>query len=145
MEKELAEVANRGYHVLYGAPTSQVDMALLMEKNGPADRQPFQYKILATSRISTMEKELNDAGREGYRLLPRTVILKSGFLTGELTMVMERDPKSANTFEYDLVEAGKEVNLHKKMDDAIARGFWAASMITMGKHVVVMEKVINNH
>lgn len=140
MEKELAEAANKGFHVLYGAPTNQVDMALLMQKNTPIDRPAFQYKILATSRISTMEKELNEAGQAGYKLLPRTIIFKQGFLTAELLMVVERDPQSDLSYQYDLVEASKEVNLHKKIDEAMSKGYVAATMITLGKHVVVMEK-----
>ena len=139
MEKELTEMANRGYHVLYGAPTNQVDMALLMDRNA-SGRANFEYKILATSRISTMQKELNEAGAAGYRLLPRTIIFKNGFLTAELTMIVERDPSLNSTYEYDLVESIKETSLHKLIDASIARGFAPMTMITLGKNIVVMEK-----
>jgi hypothetical protein len=140
MEKELGEMGKKGYHVLYGAPTNQVDMALLLTKNEPADRPAFEYKIVATSRISTMEKELNEAGLAGFRLLPRTIIFKQGFLTAELTMVLERDPLSDATYKYDLKESVKETSLHKQVDEAISGGFAPVTMITLGKHVVVMEK-----
>ena len=141
MEKELTETANKGYRVLYGAPTNQVDMALLLERNNPVDRPAFQYKILATSRISTMQKELNEAGALGYRLVPRTIIFKTGFMTAELAMVMEKDPQSAATYEYDLIESRKETGLHKQVDASMDNGFKATTMIMLGKHVVVMEKV----
>src|SRR4051812_21206288 len=32
MEKELADAGSKGYRVLYGAPTNQVDMALFLQK-----------------------------------------------------------------------------------------------------------------
>jgi hypothetical protein len=139
MEKELSAMAAKGFRVLYGAPTNQYDMALLLAKNEP-NRGPYLYKILATSRISTMQKELNEAGREGYRILPRTIVFKQGFLTSELVMVVEKDTSAAATYEYDLVEATKEVKLHKKIEDAMARGFSPTTMIMLGEHVVVMEK-----
>ncbi|CAN5275001.1 hypothetical protein BH20ACI2_BH20ACI2_01050 [soil metagenome] len=137
MEKELADTGAKGFRVLYGAPTTQVDMALFLKKG----ESPVDYKILATSRISTREKELNYAGREGFRLLPRTIIFKTGLVTSELVMVMQRDRSEKSAYAYDLVEAAKEVNLQKKIDDAGTRGFVPVTMITLGKHVVVTEKV----
>ena len=137
MEKELAEAGAKGFRVLYGAPTNQADMALFLKR----EDAKFDYKILATSRISTMEKELNDVGKEGFRLSPRTIIFKEGFLTAELVMVVEREKGRNQVFQYDLVEAAKEVNLQKKIDDAGSRGFLPVTMITLGKHVVVTEKI----
>lgn len=139
MEKELSETAAKGFRVLYGAPTNQYDMALLLGKV-ESGRTPLLYRILATSKISTMQKELNETGREGYRLLPRTIVFKQGFLTSELVMVVERDPSDPVTYEYDLVEANKETKLHTKIEAAMAKGFSPATMITLGQHVVVMEK-----
>jgi hypothetical protein len=136
MEKELAEAGSKGFRVLYGSPTQSADMALFLQKgDGPVD-----YKILATARISTMEKELNEAGREGFRLLPRTINFKAGFVTAEYVMVMQRDKSAKSIYAYDLVEAAKEVNLQKKIDETGARGFVPVTMITVGKHIVVTEK-----
>jgi hypothetical protein len=30
------------------------------------EKQPFEYRVLATSKTSTMEKELNEAGETGF-------------------------------------------------------------------------------
>jgi hypothetical protein len=89
MEKELDEVAAKGFRVLYGAPTISYDMALFLEKLENPER-PFSYKILATSRNKTMEKELNEQASKGFRLLPRTMIFKQGLFTAEVVSVMER-------------------------------------------------------
>ena len=78
MEKELDEVAAKGFRVLYGAPTQQFDMALLLKRVPEAKENPYSNKILATSRNKTMEKELNEVAVKGYRLLPRTIIFKQG-------------------------------------------------------------------
>jgi hypothetical protein len=53
---------------------------------------------------------------------------------------MEREPKSGRSYEYKLVSAGKETKLHKKIDEAVAQGFTPVTMITIGGHVVIMEK-----
>lgn len=139
MEKELDEVAAKGFRVLYGAPTQQYDMALFLERLDK-DEEPFTYKVLATTRIKTMEKELNELAAQGYRLLPRTIIFKQGLLTAELVMTMERAPKSNKAYEYKLIVAEKETKLHKKIDTAISDGFTPVTMIIIGNHVIVTEK-----
>lgn len=138
LEKELEAAAAKGFRVLYGAPTQQYDMAVLMERS--PEKEPYNYKVMATMRIKTMEKELNEFAKQGYRLLPRTIVFKQGFLTAEMVMLMERAPKSGKIYEYKLVNAGKETKLHKKMDEAMSQDFNPVTMITVGEHVVVMEK-----
>lgn len=140
MEKELDEVAARGFRVLYSAPTQQWDMALLLKRVQEPASTPYSYKILATMRNKTMQKELNELAHQGYRLLPRTITFKQGLFTAELLMVMEREPNSNRTYEYKLVTGGKETKLHKKIDEAIAEGFTPVTMIIVGEHIVVMEK-----
>lgn len=140
MEKELDEVAAKGFRVIYGAPTVSYDMALFLEKNQNPE-QPFSYKILATSRNKTMEKEINAEAAKGFRLLPRTMVFKQGLFTAEVVSVMERAFESKTIYEYKLVEAGKETKLQAKIDAARADGFEPVTMITLGEHVVVMEKI----
>ena len=140
MEKELDEVARKGFRVMYGAPTQSFDMAILLTRVSESKDEPYGYKILATSRNKTMEKELNEFAGQGYRLLPRTIVFKQGLFTAELLMIMERDPHAKNNYEYKLITAGKETKLHKKIDEAMAGGFVPVTMVTLGDHVVVMER-----
>lgn len=140
MEKELDGAAIKGFRVLYGAPTLQFDMAILLKRVQESGQAPYNYKVLATSRNKTMEKELNEVAKQGYRLLPRTIIFKQGFLTAELVMLMEREPKPEKRYDYKLVTASKETKLHKKIDEAMTQGFSPITMITIGEHVIVMEK-----
>ncbi|MEP6901238.1 MAG: hypothetical protein ABJA66_05780 [Actinomycetota bacterium] len=143
MEKELDEVAAKGFRVLYGAPTQQFDMSILLKRVENPTSEPYRYKVLATSRVSTMEKEMNDLAKQGYQLLPRTIIFKQGFVTAELVMLMERTPKSNKTYEYKLVQGRTEVKIHKDIDEVGAQGFAPVTMIILGKNVVVMEKEIS--
>lgn len=142
MEKELDEAAAKGFRVLYGAPTLAYDMALFLDRIGKGEN-PYKYKILATVRNTTMEKELNELASQGYRLLPRTIAFKQGFLTAELVMVMEKAPNSNKTFEYKLITAGREFKLHKRIEAAVNNGFTPVTMIVTGEHMIVMEKEIS--
>jgi hypothetical protein len=142
MEKELDEAAAQGFRVLYGAPTISLDMALFLKRLDKSESSPYTYKILATSRFKTMEKEMNEIGVNGFRLLPRTIIFKQGFITSELTMVLEHAPDSSSKYEYKLIYSGKETKLHKKIDESTADGFVPVTMITLGANVIVMEKEI---
>jgi hypothetical protein len=142
MEKELDEAAAQGFRVLYGAPTASLDMALFLKHLEKSEAAPYTYKILATSRFKTMEKEMNEIGVNGFRLLPRTIIFKQGFITSELAMVLEHAPDSSSKYEYKLIYASKETKLHKKIDESTAEGFVPVTMITLGANVIVMEKEI---
>ncbi|HMS41055.1 MAG TPA: hypothetical protein PKE69_12570 [Pyrinomonadaceae bacterium] len=144
MEKELDEVAAKGFRVLYGAPTQQYDMSILLKRIENPDSEPYTYKVLATSRLKTMEKELNDLAQQGFQLLPRTIIFKQGFITAELVMLMERAPKSNKTYEYKLVQGRKETKVHKEIDAAAKEAFYPITMIVLGETVVVLEREIRN-
>jgi hypothetical protein len=137
MEKELGEAAAKGFRVLYGAPTQQFDMALFLTRTRTP--QPFSYKIIATSRNKTMEKEINELAAQGYRILPRTAVFKQGLLVAEFVMIMERDPNVAKSYEYKLVVARVENKLQKDMEEVMKDGFQPVTMITIGKNIIVME------
>src|SRR5215213_6139435 len=121
MEKELDEAAAKGFRVMFGGPTMALDMALLLKRTPETVAAPYSYKVLATSRMKTMEKELNEIAVKGYRLLSRTIIFKQGFFTGELLMIMEHEPQSSRSYEYKLLAASKETKLHRKIDEAISQ------------------------
>jgi hypothetical protein len=140
MEKELDDVSSRRFRVLYGAPTQQYDMAVLLQRIKDPARTPYSYKVLATSRNKTMEKELNQFAEKGYRLLPRTIIFKQGFFTAEMVMLMEKDPDAGKVYDYKLITASKEVKLHKKISEGMSLGFLPVTMVTIGEHTIVTER-----
>lgn len=143
MEKELDEVAAKGFRVLYGAPTAQYDMSILLKRVENPTSEPYSYKVLATSRLKTMENEMNELAKQGYQLLPRTIVFKQGFITAELVMLMERAPNSNKKYEYKLVQGRKETKIHKEIEETGAKGFLPVTMIVLGENIVVMEKVTN--
>jgi hypothetical protein len=116
-------------------------LALFLKRGDRTESQPYSYKILATSRLATMEKELNEQAVKGFRLLPRTTVFKQGLLTAELVTIMEREFESKTAYEYRLVWARKEEKLQSKIDALIGEGFAPVTMITLGENVIIMEKI----
>jgi hypothetical protein len=139
MQKEINETAAQGYRIIVGAPTSGSEMALFLSKDGTV-AQPYQYKLLATTRTGTMQKELNDMAGEGYRLIPSTMIAKSGFLSTEIVMVLEKSPNSAPRYEYKLLATSRTSTLQKEVTEAKNDGYLIVGMVSRGEHMVVMER-----
>ena len=143
MQKELDEAASKGFRVLVGSPTSGAEVAIFLEKTvQPPDT--YQYKLLATTRTGTMQKELNEAAAEGYRLLPRTMIAKRGLVAAtEIVVLMERAPKEEKRYEYKLLATSRTSTLQKEVKEARAAGFVIAGMVSRDEHMVIMEKEVH--
>ena len=143
MQKELDEAAAAGYRVIVGSPTSGSEMAVLLERVAtPPDT--YKYKLLATTHTGTMEKELNEAAAQGYRLLPRTMISKvdiTPFSGGqEIVVLMEKAPNSKKFYHYKLLATTLTSTLQKEITESIAQGYTLAGMVSRGEHMVIMEK-----
>ena len=62
-------------------------------KNDPQPDGKSEFRLLVTTKTSTMQKELNEAGETGYRLLGLTV--GETLLGGrELVCILGREPES---------------------------------------------------
>lgn len=148
METELNEAATKGYRVVSASPTTGSEMLLFLERIAtPPDT--FVYRLLATTRISTMQNELNQLGIDGYRLLPQTVMLKGAAgsrLLGnnrdntELVLVAERAQKAGTRYEYRLLGTQRTATMQKEVSDAVAAGFVVVGMASRDEHVVILER-----
>lgn len=140
MQKEIDETSAQGYRVLVGAPTSSSEMALFLSRDGTVE-EPYKYKLLATTRTGTMQKELNEIADAGYRLIPSTMIAKAQVFGGiEIVMIMERPPKVIKQYEYKLLATSRTSTLQKEVTEAKDAGFVIVGMVSRGEHMVVMER-----
>lgn len=142
MEKELEEVAAKGFRVMYATPSYPYEIAILLGRGQGGETAPVRYKLLSSSDTKTIEQELSKAAQQGYRLLPRAIISKVGFRSVSLVMLMEHDPRSNKSYEYKLIAANKETQLHKRIDEEKSRGFVPVTMVTMGKELIILEKAL---
>lgn len=144
MQKELDQTAAQGYRILVGSPTSGTEMALFLSREGTVEA-PYRYKLLATTRTGTMQKELNEAAAGGFRLLSRTMIAKPQLLGGvEIVMIMERPPQVTKQYQYKLLATNLTSTLQKEVSQAEADGFVIVGMVSRGEHMVVMERESNS-
>ena len=140
MQKELDEASAQGFRIISAASScGQAEMVLFLERvTRPPDT--YKYRLLATTRTSTMEKELNQAAQEGFRLLPRTITAKEGFLTKEIVSVLEQTPKSTKRYEYRLLATSRTSTLQKEVAQAESDGFVLVGLVGRGENMVIMEK-----
>ena len=83
----------------------------------------YQYKLLATSKTSTMQKELQEAGDEGFEYRDQTVF-KTKFGGQEVVIILERDRnKTSSHYEYKLLATKKTSTMQKELSKAVEAGF----------------------
>jgi hypothetical protein len=77
MEKELQRWAEEGYEYVVrpcsSRPWEGREVVVIMEADPARKELRPTYRLLATTRTSTMQKELQEAGTRGYVLLGLTV------------------------------------------------------------------------
>ena len=78
MQTEMQQLADGGYsyldHTVFESATGGKEIAVIMELDSLKSEGPrSSYRLLATTKTSTMQKELQDAGTQGYELLGFTV------------------------------------------------------------------------
>jgi hypothetical protein len=140
MQKELDETSDRGYRIMTGSPTSGTEMALFLQRVATPPNN-YKYRLLATSRTGTMQKELNEGADGGYRLVPSTMIAKKQLMGGvEIVLLMERPPTVEKHYEYKLLATSRTGTLQKEAADAQAAGFVIVGMVSRGEHMVIMER-----
>jgi hypothetical protein len=140
MQKELDQASAQGFRIITAASScGQSEMVLFLERvTQPPDT--YKYRLLATARTSTMEKELNLAAQEGYRLLPRTITAKEGFLSNEIVSVLELTPKSSKRYQYRLLATSRTGTLQREVAQSEGDGFVLVGLVGRGENMVIMEK-----
>ncbi len=117
MEKELNEAAEAGFRfkAVMGGDTAVggSEVVSVVARSGvPKGR--FAYKLLATTRTSTMEKELQDAADAGFEYVGQTVF-KSMFGGEEVVCILERDKDLTARSQYRLLATTKTSTLQKEL------------------------------
>ncbi len=128
MQKEMNEAADAGYRFegMMGGDTAWggSEVVCIMSKSLDADAKPqYKYKLLATTKTSTMQKEMQQAGDAGFEYRGQTVF-KSTFGGQEVVVILEHDRNaSVASFEYKLLAASKTSTMQKELGEAGAEGF----------------------
>ena len=140
MQKEVDEAASFGFKIRAGTGTTGAEMVVLLEKVATAPAL-YQYKLLATTKTSTMDKELNEAGDQGFRLLTDTMTAKQRLIGPvEVVGLLEKAPQTTKRYQYKLLATSRTSTMQKEIREAEAAGFVLVGLCNRGENIVIMEK-----
>jgi hypothetical protein len=147
MEKELNDAALSGYRFskVMGGKTANggQEVAIAMVKYQVSSDQAIpRYKLLATTRTSTMQKELQQWADAGYEYRDQTVF-ETAFGGKEVVVIMERDPAHPTSPAlYRLLATTKTSTMETELKDAGKEGFLLVGF-TVGKTEIGGEEIIS--
>jgi hypothetical protein len=138
MEKELNQAADAGFRfqqVMGGESAfGGSEVVVVMAATNPGKGR-YAYKLLATSKTSTMQKELQEASDAGYEYKGQTVF-GSTFGGDEVVVILERDKDGVGSkYDYKLMATSKTSTLEKELKAAGAAGYETIGM-TVSKTAV---------
>jgi hypothetical protein len=149
-EKEINEAAESGFRFegVSGGETSVGGSEVVVIMSKPIDTKydrRFQYKLLATKKTGTMQKELQEAGEAGFDYKGQTVF-QSFYGGQEIVVILEKDLKSeGKKYEYKLLATSKTSTMQKELNEVGESGFKYIGLTTGqtsfgGKELVVITK-----
>jgi hypothetical protein len=93
MQREVQQAADAGYHyrgqTVFETAFGGDEVVVILERDESARAQQFDYKLFATTRTSTLQKELVEAGTGGYEVVGMTVA-KTAIGGSELVAIARR-------------------------------------------------------
>lgn len=127
MQTEINESADAGYRFMgvMGGETAFGGSEVIVIMTRTTDAAPrFRYRLLATSKTSTMQKEMQDANDAGFEYRGQTVF-KSTFGGQEAVVILERDLRAQESrrFEYLLLATSKTSTMQEELRAAGEAGF----------------------
>ena len=143
MEKEMNEAAEAGFRfaAVMGGETAFGGSEVVVIMTRTSDRPRPQYRLLATGKTSTMEKELQQAGDAGFEYRGQTVF-KSTFGGKEVAVILERDKSTEPIrYRYHVVATSKTSTMEKELRESTAAGYEFVGM-TVGKTLIGGEELV---
>lgn len=145
MEKEMNEAADAGFEfnsTMGGQTAFGGKEVLVVMAKGSGSPVKKKYKLLATSKTSTMQKEMSEMGEEGFEYKGQTVF-ESTFGGREVAVILELDSaKKKERIEFKLLATSKTSTMQKELDEAGKEGFVLTGM-TVGKTAIGGNEVVS--
>jgi hypothetical protein len=93
LEKEMQDAADAGYEykgqTIFESAFGGREVSVIMERDLESSSKGTRYKLIATARTSTLEKELAESGVQGYAVVGMTVS-KTAFGGNEVVSILKR-------------------------------------------------------
>jgi hypothetical protein len=131
MEKEMNQAAAKGFRFggAMGGETAGGgrEMVIIMSRKPDADGPRYDYRLLATNKTSTMQKELSAAGEAGFLYKGQTVY-NSAFGGREVVVILERQDGSKTAYEYKLLATNRTSTMQNELNEVGRDGFLLCGM-----------------
>jgi len=82
----------------------------------------IKYKVLATKKTSTMQKELNEMADQGFRFQGVSGG-ETSFGGSEVVCIMSKDPDQQGNFKYILLATSRTGTMQKELQEAGDNGY----------------------
>jgi hypothetical protein len=102
--------------------TTALVLGLVLCAHSAAAQDPIDYRVLATSKTSTMHKEMNEAAEAGFRF-DAVMGGDTSFGGSEVVVIMSRDKRNQGRYDYRLLAASKTSTMQKEMQEAGDAGY----------------------
>ena len=127
MQKEIQDAAAAGFRfagTMGGATAGGGNQVVVVMSRSAGAPARFEYRLLATSKTSTMQAELQDAAAAGFEYKGQTVFA-SMFGGQEVVVILEKDRENPpkDRWEYRLLATNKTSTMQRELSDAGAQGF----------------------
>jgi hypothetical protein len=134
MEKEMNQAAAVGFRFegVMGGETAGggAESVVVLSRNpgaANAENPRYAYRLLATNKTSTMQKELSAAGEAGFLYKGQTVY-DSAFGGREVVVILERQDGSKTAYEYKLLATNRTSTMQKELNEVGRDGFLLCGM-----------------
>ncbi len=126
IEKELNEAADNGYvfeAMMAGDTLGGNEIVVVVTRPESPETPRFRYKILATNKTSTMQRELDALGAFGYCYKGQSVA-KTTFGGLETIVILERDDNDRDSqYDYRLLATNRTSTMQKELNELAGQGF----------------------
>lgn len=128
MQKELNEAGAEGFRFedIMGGNTEWggSESVVVVSRDRLSEKKPsFEYRLLATNKTSTMQKEMQQVGDAGFMYKGQTVF-ETSFGGKEVVVIMERDREAQPVrYEYKLLATKKTSTMQRELMEAAEIGF----------------------
>lgn len=139
VENRLNELASQGFRVTDFRVTGNKSADVTMEKAATSP-ESYHYKVVHALLAGNVQKNMNSAAAEGYRLLRHTVAMLGG-----ITLIMEKPSTGdAAKYEYRVSTSMRQSNAEKHLVEDQQKGFVLAETVQLqSMNLVLTEKEIH--
>jgi hypothetical protein len=132
--KKVDALAKSGYRYLGPCPSPKGgELAVMMQKCGQDCGGPFEYRSFDLHDSAQLDRDLNEQGKAGFRLMPQALMMRLHML--------ERGAAKATTYTYHVLQYKDPAALERELNGEeqegfepigyVGHGFWTAETLLL--------------